>query len=151
MSDLMEEGKGVMDTLQSTLYSAGAVAENANRALSNFNSRGQPGESGPEGLKNTVLDAQGAVNNVAEDADPLRHNFFLRGFFKWRGFYDVAEMTADQYRQERFCEREEIDASLAAGARTLLEFTGTGRVDRRRTPPSDNAMSQFIPYCRTNR
>src|SRR6185312_42910 len=39
MSDLMQEGKGVMDTLQATLQSAGEVTKNANRALVAFDSR----------------------------------------------------------------------------------------------------------------
>ena len=33
MSDLVQEGKGVMDALQSTLHKAGDVAQNANQAL----------------------------------------------------------------------------------------------------------------------
>ena len=85
MSDLIQEGKGVMDTLESAVHSAGLVAQNANRTLATFNSRGKAGESGPEGLKQTVLDAQRAVTNVSEDADALKHNFFLRGLFKKRG------------------------------------------------------------------
>jgi hypothetical protein len=146
MSDLMQEGKGVMDALKSTLHSAGDVAQNANRALSTFNSRAKTGESGAEGLKQTVLDAQRAANNFAEDADALKHNFFLRGFFKRRGFYDLAEMSADQYRKSDFVKEKKTRRvwlpaeELFSNAHGREELTAEGRRHL------DEAMSQFVSY-----
>jgi len=146
MSDLMQEGKGVMESLQSTLHSAALVAQNANRALVTFDARGKAGETGPQGLKQTVLDAQQAVTNVSEDADALKHNFFLRGFFKRRGYYDLAAMTADQYRKSDFVKEKKsrrvwLPANeLFAAAHGRAELTEAGK---RRL---DAAMSEFVPY-----
>ncbi len=146
MSDLMQEGKGVMDAMQLTLESAGSVAQNANRALSTFNVQGKAGESGPEGLKGTVLDAQRATTNVAEDADALKHNFFLRGFFKHRGFYDLGTMTADQYRKSDFVKEKKSmrvwlpAEDLFSNSQGQEELTADGRRQL------DNAMSRFVPY-----
>lgn len=146
MSDLMQEGQGVMEALQSTLHSAGAVARNANQALSTFNAQGKAEESGAQGLKETVLNAQQAAANFAQDADALKHNFFLRGFFKHRGFYDMATMTPDQYRKSDFVkEKKSVRVWLpanqlltASGGREELSAEGRLRLDE--------AMSQFVPY-----
>lgn len=146
MSDLMQEGQGVMEALDSTLHSAGAVARNANRALSTFNAEGKADESGAQGLKETVLNAQQAAANFAQDADALKHNFFLRGFFKHRGFYDMATMTPDQYRKSDFVkEKKSVRVWLSADQLFRMsdrreELSPEGR---RRL---DNAMSQFVSY-----
>ncbi|HKD04523.1 MAG TPA: MlaD family protein [Bryobacteraceae bacterium] len=146
MSDLVQEGKGVMDAMQSTLHKAGDVAQNANDALSTFNARGKAGESGAEGMKQTVLDAQRAANNVAEDADALKHNFFLRGFFKRRGFYDLGEMTADQYRKSDFVKEKKSARVWLPAAELFSNSHGREELTTEGRRQLDNAMSQFVSY-----
>jgi hypothetical protein len=146
MADLMQEGKGVMETLQSTLQSARLAVQNANQALVTFDSQGKSRESGPEGLKQTVLDAQQAVTNVSEDAEALKHNFFLRGFFKRRGFYDLGEMTAEQYRKSDFVkEKKSMRVWLPANELFTLEH-GQEALTESGRHRLDAAMSQFVPY-----
>ena len=42
-----------------------------------------------------------ATGNMAEDTEALKHNFFFRGFFKHRGYYNLSNLKPDQYRQDR--------------------------------------------------
>jgi hypothetical protein len=146
MSDLMQEGKGMMDALQSTIQKAGSVAQNANRALATFNSQGKAGESGPEGLKQTVLDAQRAATNVAEDADALKHNFFLRGFFKRRGFYDLGEMTADQYRKSDFVKEKKSMRVWLPADKLFTNSHGREELSAEGRRQLDMAMSEFVQF-----
>lgn len=146
MSDLMPEGQGVMAALQSTLHSAGSVARNANQAISAFNSRSKTGETGPQGLQQTVLNAQQATANVAEDADALKHNFFLRGFFKHRGFYDLAEMSADQYRKSDFVKEKKSRRVWLPADKLFEKANGKEELSAEGRRELDNAMSQFVSY-----
>jgi len=47
-----------------------------------------------QGLNATVAEAQAGATSFQEDMEALKHNFFLRGFFKKRGYYDSSELTA---------------------------------------------------------
>ncbi len=42
------------------------------------------------------------MTNPADDTEALKHNFFLRGLFKKRGFYNLDQLTPAQYRTSKF-------------------------------------------------
>jgi len=44
-------------------------------------------------LNATVQEAQAGATSFQENMEALKHNFFLRGFFKKRGYYDSSELT----------------------------------------------------------
>jgi phospholipid/cholesterol/gamma-HCH transport system substrate-binding protein len=44
--------------------------------------------------RQTVAEAQTGVTSFQENMEALKHNFFLRGFFKKRGYYDSNQLTA---------------------------------------------------------
>ena len=77
----------------------------------------------------TLDAARTAISGFSENMDALRHNFLLRGFFRSRGYFDLAEMTPADYRVE--LARNGIDRSsdlprtvtIAAGATTYLDVT----------------------------
>ena len=37
---------------------------------------------------------------MADDTEALKHNFFLRGFFRRRGYYNLASLSPDTYRKD---------------------------------------------------
>lgn len=53
-------------------------------------------------LRETVASARQTMTNLADDTEALKHNFFLRGFFKKRGFYNLDQLTPAQYRASKF-------------------------------------------------
>jgi outer membrane protein OmpA-like peptidoglycan-associated protein len=44
-------------------------------------------------LNATVAQAKAGATSFQENMEALKHNFFLRGFFKKRGYYDSSELT----------------------------------------------------------
>jgi phospholipid/cholesterol/gamma-HCH transport system substrate-binding protein len=44
-------------------------------------------------LNATVAQAMAGVTSFSENMEALKHNFFLKGFFKKRGYYDSSELT----------------------------------------------------------
>jgi phospholipid/cholesterol/gamma-HCH transport system substrate-binding protein len=42
-----------------------------------------------------------AAANMADDTEALKHNFFLRGFFRSRGYFNLDRLSPDLYRKDR--------------------------------------------------
>jgi phospholipid/cholesterol/gamma-HCH transport system substrate-binding protein len=53
-------------------------------------------------LQRTLTDAQEAMSDLSENTEALKRNFFFRGFFKKRGFYDLGTLTAQEYQLPAF-------------------------------------------------
>lgn len=144
LSDLVSQASGVMRTLNSTLADAGEVAKRADQALTVFDERGRAGETGPEHLRATITDAERAANNVAEDTEAVKHNFFLRGFFKHRGFYSLQEMSAEDYRKSDFVkEKKSLREWLMAGE-LFRRSDGRTELTEQGRHALDQAMGMFL-------
>jgi phospholipid/cholesterol/gamma-HCH transport system substrate-binding protein len=52
-------------------------------------------------IRESLANANTATANIADDTEALKHNFLFRGFFKKRGYYNVAKISPDKYRQDR--------------------------------------------------
>jgi phospholipid/cholesterol/gamma-HCH transport system substrate-binding protein len=106
MADLLQKTSVILDSSQQAI-------QNATRATANLNSisakidRGQ-GTVGAlvndkklynnlaqttSTLNDTMISAQAGVNDFQENMEALKHNFFVRGYFKSRGYEDSAELA----------------------------------------------------------
>ena len=86
---------------QAEEIAAGAkqVVDQAKATLAGFQSKDGPVEGMAAGLKQTMDDARKAMSAFAENMEALKHNFLLRGFFKDRGFFNLAEISPGAYTQ----------------------------------------------------
>ena len=86
---------------QAEEIAAGAkqVVEQARSTLAGFQSKDGPVEGMVSSLKQTMDDARKAMSAFAENMEALKHNFLVRGFFKDRGFFNLAEISPGAYRQ----------------------------------------------------
>ena len=93
-SDIVPEVQRTVTNLQQiTLQVKGAVDK----------FQGASGEGGAsETLQRTLADAHEAISDLADDTEALKHNFFFRGFFKNRGFYDLGAITTPEYKKAAF-------------------------------------------------
>ncbi len=61
------------------------------------------GEGGvAENLQRTLVGAQEAMSDLADDTEALKHNFLFRGFFNRRGFFDLGALTTPEYKAPSF-------------------------------------------------
>jgi phospholipid/cholesterol/gamma-HCH transport system substrate-binding protein len=109
MSDLFKKTSGILDNSQRAI-------ENATRATANLDSisakidRGQ-GTAGAlvndkklysnleqtsSAMRDTMVHAQAGVTDFQENMEAMKHNFFLRGYFKNRGYEDSAELAKNE-------------------------------------------------------
>jgi outer membrane protein OmpA-like peptidoglycan-associated protein len=49
-----------------------------------------------DGIRDAVAHAQAGVTDFQENMEAMKHNFFVRGYFKNRGYEDSAELAKDE-------------------------------------------------------
>jgi phospholipid/cholesterol/gamma-HCH transport system substrate-binding protein len=94
-----------------------------------------------------------ATGNMAEDTEALKHNFFFRGFFKHRGYYNLSKLNPDQYRTDKiftdpanrrqWLTVEDLFQTGGNGTETLSGF-GKRRIDEVATQLGDAMVSHPI-------
>jgi phospholipid/cholesterol/gamma-HCH transport system substrate-binding protein len=123
MAELLKKTSGILDSSQQAI-------QNATRATANLDSisakidkgQGTAGalvndkqlynnlEQTSSAMRDTMAQAQAGVTDFQENMEALKHNFFLRGYFKNRGYEDSAELAQNEIER------------LPQGA-TIKEFT----------------------------
>ena len=74
------------------------MIENAKETLEGFQSKDGPVQGMTASVKQTMDDARAAMAGFSENMDALKHNFLLRGYFKGRGYFDLAQISPADYR-----------------------------------------------------
>ena len=88
--------------IERTMKNVGDSSERIKVLVSAF----QPDAGGGDGitgdLRATLGSAREAMSDLAENLEALKHSFFFRGFFKDRGFYDLASLSPVEYQSKQF-------------------------------------------------
>ena len=109
MADLLQKTSGILDTSQQAIQNASRATENL-ASISSKIDRGQ-GTAGAlvndkqlynnlaqttSAMRDTVVQAQAGVTDFQENMEAMKHNFFVRGYFKKRGYEDSAELEKNE-------------------------------------------------------
>ena len=111
------------------------------------------GENGPvKGLtgdvQQTLHSARDAMADLAETTEALKRNFFFRGFFNRRGYFDLDDVSVAQYRQGALetGDRRVLRIWLSADVLFQGDASGVERLSEGGRLRLDSAMSQFVRY-----
>jgi len=98
ISDLYGKADQILDTTQSALQNVQAASGDLSGIASKINQgRGTIGALVND--KSVYQQAAAGVTALNEDAEALKHNFLLRGFFRNRGYEDTADLAKHQVAQ----------------------------------------------------
>jgi phospholipid/cholesterol/gamma-HCH transport system substrate-binding protein len=92
ISDLFSKANQILDTSQGALESIAGATDNINMITAKINTgHGSMGKL----INDTTLynQATAGITSIHDDADAMKHNFLLRGFFKDRGYANPAEVN----------------------------------------------------------
>jgi phospholipid/cholesterol/gamma-HCH transport system substrate-binding protein len=141
-----ERLKAIAGEAEQTVANLREASESAKRAIDDFR-----GEKGPvRGVMGDLQQSLGAaretLDNLAEATEALKRNFFLRGYFNRRGYFDLQDVSVEEYRQgvleagDRRALRVWVSAGVlfAPGANGEEQLTDDGRVRL------DSAMAPFL-------
>lgn len=149
---LYNRANATMAQAQDAMTNFREVSDEARRAISDFRSPDGPAMGLMGDMRATIVQAREATTDLADDMEALKHNFFLRGFFKDRGYYDLDAISPAEYRNgvlengKRKAMRIWLGANVlfARGADGAEVLTPDGRARL------DSAMSTYLKYVPTN-
>lgn len=126
------------------------MSQQLNQAVGTFLAPGNNNENTAEALRDAAQGAKQATTNLADDTEAIKTNFFLRGFFNRRGFYNLSTLTPSKYADTKFVKRPRarvwVPAAglFRAGKDGLPELTDVGKAIL------DQSMSDLVPYLPNN-
>lgn len=109
MSDLLTKTNSILDNSQQAIQNTTSATAHLNSVSAKIDSgKGTAGalindkqlynnmEQTAATLHDTMLQAQTGVTDFQENMEALKHNFFLSGYFKKRGYQDSADLAANK-------------------------------------------------------
>jgi phospholipid/cholesterol/gamma-HCH transport system substrate-binding protein len=106
ISDLQSRGlpqkvDETMDTVKSAASSLDESSRQLQQTVAEITGPDQQGVSAGTNIRESLSNANATTANMADDTEALKHNFFFRGFFRHRGYYNLAHLSPDQYRKDQ--------------------------------------------------
>jgi phospholipid/cholesterol/gamma-HCH transport system substrate-binding protein len=136
---LIAEARGVIGKVDE-------AAEQAKQLTTEMRSNTGPVQGAIADLRKTLSGANEAMADLTENSEALKRNFFFRGFFERRGYYDLDDIAVDDYRQgalegtdrrvTRIWLRADVLFSRNAAGEEALTDAGKQRLE--------SAMSEFL-------
>ena len=97
--ELYRRATAIAQQTEETATNAKEVLAIARNTLESFQSKDGPVQGMSANVKQTMDGARVAMLSLAENMDAMKHNFLLRGYFKGRGYFDLADVSPAAYRQ----------------------------------------------------
>lgn len=102
-------------------------------------------------VRQTLTSANSAMANIAENTEALKRNFFFRGFFNKRGFYDLDAVTVREYSDGKFlADRQKVNVWLDASEVFVAAPDGNERISDDGRQRLDLAMAAFLRYSKSD-
>ena len=146
--EIYRQATGIMTDAERIVEEVrGAVAE-ARRAVGALNEREGPAQTIMADLRETVAHARTALSNLEENTEALKRNWFFRGFFRSRGYFNLDDISPTEYREGVLKRGGREDLRIWLRADLLfepspeqgLQLTDGGRARL------DSAMATFLRY-----
>ncbi len=91
------QSRDLFNNVEVTLDNVQNLSDQLNATMKEALAEDSIGEDGAANLRRTLSNLNRSTANLAEDTEALKHNFFFRGFFKKRGYYNLEQLTPDDY------------------------------------------------------
>jgi phospholipid/cholesterol/gamma-HCH transport system substrate-binding protein len=136
--------------VHATLQNAKAMSSQLNQGVGEFLSAGNSNEQTADALRDTVQQARQAMGNLADDTEAIKHNFFLRGFFHRRGFYNLSDITRTEYVSTEFVKKPTVRVWVPDTGLFTFGPDGTQQLTVQGKSLLDENMSDLVPYLPRN-
>jgi len=141
--------KDMLD-VQKTLENTRDMTQQLNRAVGTFLAPGNKNQNTAVALRDTVHGAQQTMTNLADDTEAVKHNFFLRGFFNRRGFFNLDTITPSKYASSRFVKKPRARVWVAAAGLFNSKPDGAQELSNQGRAILDQNMSGLVPFLPNN-
>jgi phospholipid/cholesterol/gamma-HCH transport system substrate-binding protein len=87
-----------MEQIRSASTQANATIEQVHQSLTQALGPDANGVTAGQNISQALSNVNFATGNMSEDTEALKHNFFFKGFFKRRGYYNLSSLSPREYR-----------------------------------------------------
>ena len=98
---LPEKLDDTMSKINSASSQADATVGQLRQSLAQALGPDANGVTAAQNINETLSNINAATGNMSEDTEALKHNFFFKGFFNRRGYYNLASLSPQEYRRSR--------------------------------------------------
>ena len=123
-----------MTQIRSASTEANTTIQQVHQTLNEALAPDENGVTAGQNISQSLTNVNVATGNMAEDTEALKHNFFFKGFFKHRGYYNLSSLSPEEYRRDKlFTNTSDQRSWLPAdrlfhdGAHGSEEVSGEGR------------------------
>jgi phospholipid/cholesterol/gamma-HCH transport system substrate-binding protein len=128
------------------------ASEQARGAIADFRGEGGPLKGVTGDLQQTLALAREAMADLSENTEALKRGFFFRGFFNQRGFFDLSDISVDEYRQGALETKDRRVLRIWVGTPVLFvrDANGEERLSDDGRLRLDSAITPLLKYPRTS-
>src|SRR5438477_10642988 len=141
ISDLLNKTSEVLDTSKGAIDNVNQTASNLNSITTKIN-QGQGSIGALINDKKIYQNVNAGTNAFKEDMEALKHNFFLRGFFKERGYESAADLKKNEIAQ---LPDKPVEKKLSYEATKLFDKPDTAKLK------SEKALNDTGGFLQSNR
>jgi phospholipid/cholesterol/gamma-HCH transport system substrate-binding protein len=76
-----------------------ASAVQLHQTIAEFAGPDEQGVTAGINMRQSLSNANAATSNMADETEALKHNFFFRGFFQHRGYFNLTHLSPEKYRK----------------------------------------------------
>ena len=149
---LHRSAKNIAADAEKAIANVREATEQAKAAVADFRGDGGPMKGVTADLQQTLASARDAMADLADNTEALKRSFFFRGFFNRRGYFDLDDVSVDQYRQGALATNDRRVMRIWLKSSLLFEKDAKGqeRLSEGGRGRLDSAMSQFVRYPRSS-
>ena len=149
---LYQRAKNIAAEAERAMATVRQATEEARAAIADLRGTDGPVQGLTGDLQQTLSAARDAMNDLADSTEALKRNFLLRGFFNRRGYFDLDDLTVQQYRNGALDtdDRRPLRVWLRADVVFEKDAKGVERLSAGGRARLDSAMAVFVKYPKTS-
>jgi phospholipid/cholesterol/gamma-HCH transport system substrate-binding protein len=121
-----------------------ATSQQVHQTVDEFSGPDAQGITAGINLRESLSNVNAATGNLADDTEALKHNFFFRPFFRHRGYYNLARISPDKYRNDHlFASSDNLRAWLPANELFSRDSRGIDRLTVQGKTLLDGTVSKY--------
>ena len=147
-TELYDRANALMADAHAVIGKVNEAAEQAKQLVTEMRSNTGPVQGAIADLRQTLAGAREAMTDLSESSEALKRNFFFRGFFERRGYYDLDDIPVEDYRKGALESRDRRVVRVWLRSGVLFATTPDGQevLTDDGKARLESAMSDFLRY-----
>lgn len=120
------QSRGVVQKADATIGNVKDLTQHLNTTIAQAMAPDRIGQTGGQNIRTTLSNMAQTSTNIAADTEAIKHEFFFRGFFNRRGYFNLQHISADKYRTDKQLAKH-VESRRWLTASELFEMGSNGK------------------------